>query len=176
MDGIRKWKETLTPRETKTFQDSKTLSTHLQFSFFFFSYLFFLPPEQMKTKKTNFFFFKKKVHYMKLFSLLLFDSGNCGIIDLAFSSSQIRGSLIQDIPIFFSPWGHLQGHRKANSCKQGAQVIGEVKSLHPVNTNTGVCLSLERCSSKHVYLFFSCNAYRNKKSFRDERNNNFKSA
>lgn len=47
-----------------------------------------------------------------------------------------------------------------------------------VNTNTHTHgLSFEGCSSKHDYWFaFSCNAYENKKSFRDERNNNFKSA
>lgn len=145
--------------KTQLFQDSKTLSTHLQFSFFF-SYLFFLPPEQMKTKKTNFLFFflkKKKgaLHETILFTPLrrweLQDHRPCILIISTPGQSYLGHSH------FFSPWGHLQGHRKANSCKQGAQVMGEVKSLHPVNTNTGfwsVLFFLEMFFKECLFVFF----------------------
>lgn len=71
-----------------------TLHTPSIFIFFFFIFIFFATWTNENKKNKLFFFLKKKVHYMKLFSLLLFDSGNCGIMDPAFSSSQIRGSLI----------------------------------------------------------------------------------
>lgn len=140
---------------------------------FIFSYLFFLPPEQMKNKKKHFLFLKKGA----LHEMIWFYSSSTLGSTIQPSRHLKSGTVIISIfDFFFFQKGHLQGSGKANVSRVTDNRRGDRSPSREHNTH-GRGLSFERCSSKHDYLFvFSCNAYGNKKSFRDERNDNFKSA